>query len=207
MVALCSLLTTACTELAARSQGSGDQAERPQWVREATFAGCVPTGETRREILWAFGRRPALRESEVADAPTLEPIMLNDAPRLMCRQWRGFSIWLSYSTPGAAGSSAGQWQINCAPNWYWTRWRWRLANGGPKTSSTTATRAANTSVAFGKRCGEAGVRPSISSVGDAYDNAMAESFFSSLEAELLSRRRFASRAEAKMACFSYIEGW
>jgi transposase InsO family protein len=43
-------------------------------------------------------------------------------------------------------------------------------------------------VAFGKRCGEAGVRPSMGSVGDAYDNAMAESFFSTLEAELLSRR-------------------
>ena len=64
-----------------------------------------------------------------------------------------------------------------------------------------------TSVAFGKRCGEAGVRPSMGSVGDAYDNAMAESFFSTLEAELLSRRRFASQAEARMACFSYIEGW
>ena len=51
-----------------------------------------------------------------------------------------------------------------------------------------------TSVAFGKRCGEAGVRPSMGSVGDAYDNAMAESFFSTLEAELLSRRRFASQA-------------
>jgi putative transposase len=64
-----------------------------------------------------------------------------------------------------------------------------------------------TSIVFGKRCGEAGVRPSMGSVGDAYDNAMAESFFSTLEAELLSRRRFASHAEAKMACFSYIEGW
>ena len=63
-----------------------------------------------------------------------------------------------------------------------------------------------TSVAFGKRCGEAGVRPSMGSVGDAYDNAMAESFFSTLEAELLSRRRFASQAEGRMACFSYIEG-
>ena len=63
-----------------------------------------------------------------------------------------------------------------------------------------------TFVAFGKRCGEAGVRPSMGSVGDAYDNAMAESFFSTLEAELLSRRRFASQAEARMACFSNIEG-
>ena len=64
-----------------------------------------------------------------------------------------------------------------------------------------------TSVAFGKRCGEAGVRPSMGSVGDAYDNAMAEGFLSNLETELLSRRRFVSRAEARMACFSYIEGW
>lgn len=64
-----------------------------------------------------------------------------------------------------------------------------------------------TSLAFGKRCQEAGVRPSVGSVGDAYDNAMAESFFSTLECELLARRRFASRAEAKMACFSYIEAW
>ena len=51
------------------------------------------------------------------------------------------------------------------------------------------------------------MRPSMGTVGDAYDNAMAESFFSTLETELLSRRRFVSQAEARMACFSYIEGW
>lgn len=64
-----------------------------------------------------------------------------------------------------------------------------------------------TSLAFGSRCREAGVRPSMGSVGDAYDNAMCESFFSTLECELLSRRRFQSQAEARMACFSYIEGF
>ena len=64
-----------------------------------------------------------------------------------------------------------------------------------------------TSLAFGKRCKEAGVRPSMGSVGDAYDNAMCESFFATLECELLERRRFASQAEARVACFSYIEGW
>ena len=63
-----------------------------------------------------------------------------------------------------------------------------------------------TSLAFGGRCREAGVRPSKGSVGDAYDNAMCESFFATLECELLERRRFASQAEAKMACFSFIEG-
>lgn len=64
-----------------------------------------------------------------------------------------------------------------------------------------------TSYAFGKRCKEAHVMPSMGSVGDAYDNAMAESFFATLERELLSRRRFRSQAEAKMAVFDWIEGW
>jgi len=64
-----------------------------------------------------------------------------------------------------------------------------------------------TSLAFGNRCREAGVRPSMGSVGDAYDNAMCESFFATLECELLARRRFRSQAEARMAIFTYIEGW
>ena len=64
-----------------------------------------------------------------------------------------------------------------------------------------------TSYAFGKRCREAGVMPSMGSVGDAYDNAMAESFFATLERELLNRRRFRSQAEARMAVFEWIEGW
>jgi len=64
-----------------------------------------------------------------------------------------------------------------------------------------------TSVAFGLRCKEAGVRPSMGSVGDAYDNAMCESFFSTLEAELLNRRTFKTKAEARMAVFEFIEGW
>ena len=64
-----------------------------------------------------------------------------------------------------------------------------------------------TSYAFGKRCREAGVMPSMGTVGDAYDNAMAESFFATLEREVLNRRRFRSQAEARMAVFEWIEGW
>ena len=64
-----------------------------------------------------------------------------------------------------------------------------------------------TVLAFGNRCREAGVRPSMGSVGDAYDNAMAESFFATLECELLDRRRFASQAQARMAVFTFIEGF
>jgi putative transposase len=64
-----------------------------------------------------------------------------------------------------------------------------------------------TSIEFGKRCRAAGVRPSMGSVGDAYDNAMAESFFATLECELLDRRRFKTQAEARMAVFAFIEGF
>jgi putative transposase len=64
-----------------------------------------------------------------------------------------------------------------------------------------------TSIQFGLRCKEARVRPSMGSVGDAFDNALCESFFATLECELLDRRRFRNQAEAKMAVFDFIEGW
>jgi putative transposase len=64
-----------------------------------------------------------------------------------------------------------------------------------------------TSIDFGKRCREAGVRPSMGSVGDCYDNAMCESFFATLECELLDRMRFVDRAEAELAVFDFIEGF
>jgi putative transposase len=47
----------------------------------------------------------------------------------------------------------------------------------------------------------------MGSVGDAYDNAMAESFFASLECELIDRRTFETKTEARLALFTYIEGW
>lgn len=49
--------------------------------------------------------------------------------------------------------------------------------------------------------------PSMGSVGDAYDNAMAESLFATLEREVLQRRSFKTQAEARMAVFEWIEGW
>ena len=64
-----------------------------------------------------------------------------------------------------------------------------------------------TSIEFGKRCREAGVRASMGSVGDCYDNAMCESFFATLECELLDRVRFADRADAELAVFDFIEGF
>jgi putative transposase len=62
-----------------------------------------------------------------------------------------------------------------------------------------------TSIAFGNRCKEMGVRPSMGTVGDAYDNAMAESFFASLECELIARRSWKTKTEARLAVFTWIE--
>ncbi len=53
-----------------------------------------------------------------------------------------------------------------------------------------------------------GVRPSMGSVGDAYDNAMAESFFASLECELIDKRcSWKNKTEARLAIFTWIESW
>ena len=64
-----------------------------------------------------------------------------------------------------------------------------------------------TSVSFGKRCDAAGIRPSTGSVGDCYDNALAESFFATLECELIARRRWPTKTEGKRDVFQFIEGW
>ena len=64
-----------------------------------------------------------------------------------------------------------------------------------------------TSIEFGLRCKRAGVRPSMGSVGDCYDNALCESFFATLECELIDRNYFRTKLEARLAVFDYIEGF
>lgn len=64
-----------------------------------------------------------------------------------------------------------------------------------------------TSLAFGRRCEDAGVRPSMGSRGDAYDNALAEAFFATLETEVLMRQSFPTRGAARRVIFEYVEGF
>ena len=64
-----------------------------------------------------------------------------------------------------------------------------------------------TSIDFGQRCREAGVQPSMGSVGDCYDNALCESFFATLECELLDGSAYADPVEARASLFSFIEGF
>jgi putative transposase len=64
-----------------------------------------------------------------------------------------------------------------------------------------------TSLTFGHRCQQAGITPSVGSRGDCFDNAITESFFATLECELLDRQTFRTQAEARTAIFTYIEGF
>lgn len=64
-----------------------------------------------------------------------------------------------------------------------------------------------TSWAFGQRLREAGLLGSMGTVGDALDNAMAESFFGTLQLELLDRRTWTTRRELAQAIFEYIEAF
>ena len=64
-----------------------------------------------------------------------------------------------------------------------------------------------TSWAFGQRLRAAGLLGSMGRVGSAYDNAMMESFFGTLQRELLDRRSWTTRKELASAIFEWIEAW
>jgi putative transposase len=62
-----------------------------------------------------------------------------------------------------------------------------------------------TALSFSERLREVGITPSMGGTGSALDNAMAESFVSTLKAEPVSRLEFPSRQAAKSAIFEYLE--
>ncbi len=110
--------------------------------------------------------------------------------------------------PSVVGWWAGRWPITCAPSWCSKHSTWRSGNAVLTASSTTPIRARSTprsplaSGAVNSAC-----VPRPGQLSDCYDNALAESFFATLETELLWRERFKSQAEARMAVFEFIEGF
>ncbi|MDP9461897.1 MAG: integrase core domain-containing protein, partial [Actinomycetota bacterium] len=64
-----------------------------------------------------------------------------------------------------------------------------------------------TALRFFQRLAHAGITASMGSTGDSFDNAMAESFFGTIKTELLYRQRWATRHDADMAIFDWIEAW
>jgi putative transposase len=85
--------------------------------------------------------------------------------------------------------------------------RWRRRPPEDQTIMHTDHGCQYTSWVFGKRLRDAGLLASMGSVGDAYDNAMIESFFGTLQLELLDRRQWATRHELAQAIFEWIEAW
>jgi putative transposase len=84
---------------------------------------------------------------------------------------------------------------------------WRRQPDEGKTICHTDHGAQYTSWAFGRRLRAAGILGSMGTIGDCFDNSMAESFFGTLQLELLDRRRWRTRKELAAAVFAYIEGF
>jgi putative transposase len=85
------------------------------------------------------------------------------------------------------------------------RWRRRPPAGQTIVHSDHGTQY--TSWAFGRRLREAQLLGSMGTIGDCYDNSMAESFFGTLQMELLDRQHWATRQQLANAIFEWIEAW
>ena len=154
--------------------------------------------------------RPApdlVERAFVADAPN----QLWVADMTYVPTWAGFiylavvlDVWSRRIVGWAIGETMSSDLVISALNMALTM---RVPKGGAGLIHHSDQGSQYTSLAFGKRCREMGVRPSMGSVGDAYDNAMAESFFANLECELLKRTVLPTKSAARTELFSYIEGW
>lgn len=64
-----------------------------------------------------------------------------------------------------------------------------------------------TSFRFAERLYDNGILPSMGSVGDSYDTALIENFWSTVKIELVYRSQWRTRDEAENALFAYVDGW
>jgi putative transposase len=88
-------------------------------------------------------------------------------------------------------SSAGAWRVRCARNWFWTHWSKRCGRAlQPRVSCITVTEVASQylSIRYCERLAEAKAQPSVGSVGDSYDNALAETIIGLYKTEVIHRR-------------------
>ncbi|MBR7829894.1 DDE-type integrase/transposase/recombinase, partial [Actinospica sp. MGRD01-02] len=85
--------------------------------------------------------------------------------------------------------------------------RWRRNPEAGQTVAHSDHGSQYTSWAFGQRLRQAGLLGSMGSIGDCFDNSMVESFFGTLQLELLDRRLWPTRQDLANAIFEYIEAW
>jgi hypothetical protein len=101
---------------------------------------------------------------------------------------RAGCMWRSCWTPSPAGSSAGRWLITCTTSWSWTPSTWRSPSGSQRPADPSQRPRLPAQVQ-----GVVALVASMGTVGDALDNAVAESFFTTLECELLDRYDWPTR--------------
>ena len=123
------------------------------------------------------------------------------------RPGRASSSSPSSRTCSAAGSSAGRCATTSKPSSSSTRSAWPSALGVDAAGVVAHSDHGSqyTSLVYGAYAKQSGIDLSMGSIGDPWDNALAETFFASLEKELLRRERFATREHARMRLFWYIE--
>ena len=86
-------------------------------------------------------------------------------------------------------------------------WGRGLDGGQPRLIHHSDRGAQYTAIRFTQRLADAGIQPSMGSVGDSFDNALAENFFSILKVERVYRTSYRTREEAELDIFRFIDGW
>src|SRR5690625_7526958 len=88
------------------------------------------------------------------------------------------------------------------------RWIWQSRRAVPSTPWSTCDHGTQfTAWAFTNRLKEAGLVGSMGTIGDGYDNAVIESFWGTMQVELLNRKKWRTRIELANAIFDYIEAF
>ena len=161
------------------------------------------------------GSSTTVRDADARPAPDLverqlrrrgaEPLWVADITYIPT--WAGFLFLAVVLDACSRRSSAGRWPTHLRTELVLAALNMALGQRRPDKSSIIPTRAPSTPRSPSARCREAGVRPSMGSVGDAYDNAMCESFFATLECELLDAAASQTRPRRASRSSSFIEGW
>ena len=124
-------------------------------------------------------------------------------------QARAGGTSLSCWTASPAASSAGRWPTTSAPRLVVDALQMAVWNRRPAPGAIHHSDHGSqyTSWAFGHRLREAGLLGSMGTIGDCFDNSVAESFFATLQTELLDRSTWATREQLANAAFAFIEGF
>lgn len=178
-------------------------------MREAGLRGCCRGRTERLRGREKVERRPAAPDLVMRNFRPEAPDRLWVADITYARSWEG---WLylafvldAYSRKVVGWSMANHLRtelvldaLNMAV------WNRRPAPGLVHHSDRGSQYA---SVEFGGRLKEAGLVPSMGSVADAYDNALAEAFVATLKSELLHRHSWPTKERLRVAIFEYVEGF